>query len=260
MTPDLTAALLQLGLDGSSAVAAYLAVFLRVGAAAALLPAFGDQMVPMRIRLAVTVALAFVVAPAVLPQVEVARAAGGADWRFLLTEVMAGLLFGLTFRLMIHALQVAGTIAAQSVSLAQFFGGGGVDPQPAISQLLMIAGLGLFMATGLHLEVIAALVASYELLPPGRLMPAADAALWSVAGVARAFALAFTIAAPLVGAALIYNIVLGVINRAMPQLMVTFIGAPALTLGGIAMLVLAVPAGLSLWVITMRDIAAGMIP
>ena len=49
-------------------------------------------------------------------------------------------------------------------------------------------------------------------------------------------------------AALIYNVALGVINRAMPQLMVAMIGAPALTAGGLILLMLAAPAILSAWV------------
>jgi flagellar biosynthetic protein FliR len=48
-------------------------------------------------------------------------------------------------------------------------------------------------------------------------------------------------------ASLLYNLALGAINRAMPQLMVSFVGAPALTLGGLALLALAAPILLSFW-------------
>ncbi|MEM8699663.1 MAG: flagellar biosynthetic protein FliR, partial [Pseudomonadota bacterium] len=40
---------------------------------------------------------------------------------------------------------------------------------------------------------------------------------------------------------------LGAINRAMPQLMVAFVGAPAITAGGLALLALAAPLILTLW-------------
>jgi flagellar biosynthetic protein FliR len=62
------------------------------------------------------------------------------------------------------------------------------------------------------------------------------------------FSLAFCLAAPFTIAALLYNIALGVINRAMPALMVSMIGAPALTAGGLVLMVLAVPLALTLWV------------
>jgi flagellar biosynthetic protein FliR len=53
---------------------------------------------------------------------------------------------------------------------------------------------------------------------------------------------------PFAIAALIYNVALGVINRAMPQLMVAFVGAPALTAGGLLLLYAAAPVMLSVWI------------
>ena len=49
--------------------------------------------------------------------------------------------------------------------------------------------------------------------------------------MAASFALALSLAAPFVIASLLYNVALGVINKAMPQLMVAFVGAPAITCG-----------------------------
>ncbi len=223
------------------------AVFLRIGAAVALFPAFGEQIVPLRVRLMAALCFTLVVAPAVMPQVAaVARVPADLPHLFA-TEVVSGLALGMVFRLMVMALQVAGTMAAQSTSLAQFFGGAGVDPQPAISQLLVMAGLALAAMAGLHIRLAEALVESYALLPPGMFAPAAALAEWGVGEVASAFALAFRLAMPFVIAALIYNVALGAINRAMPQLMVAFVGAPALTWGGLALLFAVVPVALVLW-------------
>jgi flagellar biosynthetic protein FliR len=46
---------------------------------------------------------------------------------------------------------------------------------------------------------------------------------------------------------LLYNVALGVINRAMPQLMVAFVGAPAITAGGLILLALTTPVLLPIW-------------
>ena len=62
-----------------------------------------------------------------------------------------------------------------------------------------------------------------------------------------AFALAFTLAAPFVITSLVYNLALGVINRAMPQLMVAFVGAPVITFGAVFLLFLSAPLILSVW-------------
>ena len=68
-----------------------------------------------------------------------------------------------------------------------------------------------------------------------------------LSGITRTFALAFSLALPFVVGALLYNLVLGVINRAMPQLMVTFVGAPLLTGGSLVLLALATPLLLDTW-------------
>ena len=59
--------------------------------------------------------------------------------------------------------------------------------------------------------------------------------------------LGFSLAAPFVIAAFAYNLALGAINKAMPQLMVAFIGAPAITAGGLLILMLAAPVILTYW-------------
>ncbi len=74
--------------------------------------------------------------------------------------------------------------------------------------------------------------------PWGGGLASPDLARWGLAQVSRSFALAFSLAAPFVIAGLLYNVALGVINRAMPQLMVAMVGAPAITLGGIALFAL----------------------
>jgi flagellar biosynthetic protein FliR len=166
---------------------------------------------------------------------------------FLMSETLAGLALGAAIRLMVMALQIAGTIAAQSTSLAQFFGGAGVDPQPAMSQILMLGGIALLVIFGLPERAAEYLILSYQLLPAGVWADPGALAIWGTARVAQAFALGFTLAAPFVIGAALYNLALGAINRAMPTLMVAFIGSPAITLGGLAMLALAAPFMLTVW-------------
>jgi flagellar biosynthetic protein FliR len=221
---------------------AFFLVFLRVGAMMALMPAFGEQSVPMRVRLVLTLAFTAVVAPAV-----VGRIGPGAPALALAGEVMAGLAMGIGMRMFIFALQMAGAIIAQGTSLSQAFGGAAPEPLPAIGNLLTMAGLAIAVLAGLHVKAAALMILSYDILPPGRLPGAADLAQWGLAQVIRAFSLAFSLAAPFTLAALVYNVALGVINRAMPQLMVSFVGAPALTAGAMALMVLVIPLALLVW-------------
>ena len=220
-------------------------VFLRVGAAMALMPAFGEQAVPQRVKLVLALAFTAVVAPAVSADL-VAIAPGQATP--LITEVIAGLIIGAGLRFFIIALQIAGTIIAQATTLSQLFAGTGPEPQPAIANLLVMAGLALAVMAGLHLHVAELLILSYEPLPAGQFPGASDTADWGLFQIARAISLAFALAAPFVAASLIYNVAIGVINRAMPTLMVSFVGAPALALGGLLLLAVVTPLALAVWI------------
>jgi flagellar biosynthetic protein FliR len=120
----------------------------------------------------------------------------------------------------------------------------------------MLAALALFMAMGGLARAVELLVLSYQMIPTGTAPDPATLADWGLARVIRVFALAFSLSAPFVLAALMYNLALGAINRAMPQLMVTFIGAPALTLGGLVLLMLAAPVMLQVWQAAMEGALA----
>lgn len=247
MNPEVLEALARLTETARGGLAAGFLVFLRVGAVMALLPAFGEQVLSVRVRLAVTLAFTVIVLPAIHGRVAPLAVSYGSVAAAAAPEIVAGLALGAALRLFVIALQTAGTMAAQATSLAQFFGGHGVAPQPALSQFLMMGGLALAVTMGLHVRAAQAILLSYDVLPPGAFPDPSALAEWGVGLVAHAFALAFTLSAPFVVAALLYNVALGVINRAMPQLMVILVGAPALVGGGLVLMMLVVPVILKLW-------------
>lgn len=242
---ELLAILTRFSGVGSDYLWAAALVFLRVGAAMALLPAFGEQSVPQRVRLVAALAFSAIVAPAVadrMPDLAVGIAMPA------LVEVFAGLAIGIGLRLFVLALQIAGVIIAQATSLSQLFGGAVPDPLPAVGNLLVMAGLALAVVAGLHVKVAQLFILSYDVLPPGSLPGSADMARWGLSQIGRAFALAFSLAAPFTIAAVLYNVAIGVINRAMPSLMVSLVGAPALILGGLGLMVVVAPFALGAWV------------
>ncbi|MEM6303403.1 MAG: flagellar biosynthetic protein FliR [Pseudomonadota bacterium] len=220
-------------------------VFVRVAAIVSMLPAFGEQSVPVRIKLGIALAFVLIVAPAIasVPQPD---ALGGVI-RIIFTEVLAGLILGLGIRLFVLALQTAGSIAAQVTSLSQILGGAVADPLPALGYTLIIGGLALAVMTGLHVKAAEFVILSYEMLPTGRFPSGSVVSEWGVMQVAHAFELAFTLAMPFVIVSVIYNLTLGVINKAMPQLMVAFVGAPVITFAGLLILFLAAPMILTIW-------------
>ena len=235
---------------------AHAVVFFRVAPLIALFPGFGENSVPVRIKLGLALGFAVIVTPAVLPELREFLQRRPDITTLILTETGVGLLLGVGIRLFVLALQTAGSIAAQSTSLSQILGGASITPMPAMGHLLVTGALALAMILGLHVRLAELAVLSYRIFPPGQFPDAPDVAQWGVARVAHAFGFAFTLAAPFVIASVLYNLTLGVINRAMPQLMVVFVGAPAITAAGLVLLFLLAPAMLGLWVDALGDFLA----
>lgn len=237
---------IALGLDPAAVAVA----FFRITGMVILLPALGERMLPVRVRLAASFAVTVAVAPLmppVLPEV---------GYGLILSEITVGAAMGGILRLTMAALSMAGIVAAQSTSLAQMFAQGNAEASSSMGHILNIAGLALLMASGLHVLVIDLLVRSWDVFPAGTLLPGADVAEWGTRRAASAFAFALGLASPFIIAAVMYNLALGVINKAMPQLMVALVGAPAIT--GISMVLFASTATLMLtvWRERMFDLLA----
>lgn len=221
-------------------------VFPRVAAVMAFLPALGERSVPGRVKLGLAMGLTLILTPMMAEQLTILDSE--MDWPGLIVmETCIGALLAMIIRLWVMALQTAGAIAAQASSLSQLFGAAVADPLPALGNVLLLAGLTLFVMSGLHLQVIAYLFHSYTLFPPGEMPSASLVADWGRDQVTRSFALAFMLAFPFVLVSIAYNLILGVVNRAMPQMMVALVGAPAISLVTLAMLALLTPVIVLRW-------------
>lgn len=222
-------------------------VFCRVGALALVLPPMVEGSLPARIRLGLGLVLAFAVFPVVAPDITLPR--DGFFAALVLSEAAIGLAIGLVLRVAVVALQVCGTIIAQSTSLAQMMGTPGLDPSPAIGHLLVFSGIAFAMMMDMHVRLAISMAGTYDLVPVGTFFQAAALAEMSVGRIAGVFALAFSLAAPFTIAAFLYNLALGIANRAMPQLMVVLVGAPAIVGATLILLAIGAPRMIEIWMV-----------
>ncbi len=232
-------------------------VFVRIAAMLYLMPGLGERAVPSRLRLGAALVLTALVAPLVAPVAGPPPRTPADLALAILAEAAAGLVVGLAFRLLVLALQLAGSMAAQHLSVAQMFGAGvAPEPEPSIATLLAMGGIVLLLLGGAHVRLVAVLAGLYEVLPFGSMPAGADLAAWTVAGSARVFALALTLALPFVAVAFAYNLALGALSRAMPQLLVALVGAPLLIGLGLGVLWLALPELFARWGATAGTVLA----
>ena len=89
--------------------AAFLLIFARTGTMVMLLPGLGEQNISPRLRLTIALVLAAVLLPLHRPAYHIDTGALGPTIVLLVEEIMIGAVLGLTARLTISALEVAGS-------------------------------------------------------------------------------------------------------------------------------------------------------
>jgi flagellar biosynthesis protein FliR len=220
--------------------AAFLLVFARTGTMVMLLPGLGEQNISTRMRLTIALILAAVLLPLHRNAYQIDTGALGPTIVLLVEEIFIGAVLGLTARLTISALDVAGSVIAQQLGLGFVTA---IDPtqgeQGAIlGNFLTMLGITLFFATDMHYLVIAALNDSYSLFAPGEVPATGDVAALVTKTVSGAFRIGIQLSAPFLAFGLLFNLGLGVLSRLMPQMQVFFVALPASILIGFLFLVL----------------------
>jgi len=222
----------------------FLIVFVRMSPLFMVAPALGERQVPARVRLALGVTVSLLIFLVMRDQVPEMPTSPLALAGLVITEFLIGLMIGGSARLLLSALNVAGTVQAFQSSLAftqQF------DPtqgtQSAITAgFLTMLGIVMIFATDLHLLMLEAMINSYSMFPVGAELAIGDFAEMVVDIVASSFLLGIQIASPFIVFGLVFNIGLGLIARLMPQLPVFFIALPLNIFKGFVILLVALPA------------------
>jgi flagellar biosynthetic protein FliR len=218
----------------------FLLVFARVGALAMSLPGIGDRSVPARIRLVFAMALSMIFLPLVVGATgAVPTTLAGMIWA-LIGEVAIGLALGMSVRLIVSALQFAGTVIAfqSGLAFAQ-----SVDPamgqqNALIATFLSVLSVALIFATDTHHLMLKAMHDSYALIPPGSPPPVADFAQGAIETLGRAFAVALKLSAPFIVFGLVFYFGVGILSRLIPQVQVFFLAMPANILFAFVLLML----------------------
>jgi flagellar biosynthetic protein FliR len=211
-------------------------VFCRVAALVMLMPGFGDQTVPPRIRLSLAFILALAFYPVLRASIpEIPATVGGLAGNILI-EIFVGLALGTLMRMFMGALAVAGEAVSlqTTLSFAQTANPGQAQPSASLTTFLTLLGLTLIFATGLHHMFIGAIIRSFTLFPPGQPLPLNDFAQLAIRTFADTFTLGIQLAAPVIVFSLIFNIAAGFIGRVMPQFQIFFVATPLSLLLGLS--------------------------
>jgi len=225
----------------------FLVLVSRIGGIVAAFPMLGGRTVPHQIKIALVVMLGIALSPLIrLPQLsqDVFELTAG-----LASELLIGLVIGLAVRLVFGALEIAGEL------LGVQMGFGAVqllDPMTAqhssvMSEYFRIVAMLVFLSLNAHMVVVAAIVSSYETIPPfgARLSSALGEEVLQLSQ--HMFVVALQLSAPVLVVMILINILLAMLGRAVVQINVFVLSFPITILGGLLVLGLALPYTVSLF-------------
>jgi flagellar biosynthesis protein FliR len=217
--------------------ATFMLMFARIGTMVMLLPGLGELTVPARVRLTLALVLTAVLFPLHSTAFVIDLKSFAPVVTLLGQELFIGGVLGLTARLTVSALQVAGSVVAQQLGLGFVMA---VDPTMGqqgviVGNFLTLLGVTLIFSTDMHHFVLAALDESYALFQPGEMPFSGDVAALVTRSTAAAFRIGIQLSGPFLVFGLLFNLGLAVLSRLMPQMQVFFVGMPlSILLGFVA--------------------------
>ena len=208
----------------------YLLMFSRIGAILMLMPALGEDMIPMRMRLSFALAFTLVLYPLLSPGLPDMPEDVMAIVGLIFHELAIGIILGAIVRISVMATQVAGAIIAFQTGLSSAMA---ADPtqvgvQGAVfGSFLSFLGMVLIFATDLHHVALMAIRDSYMIFSPKEPLMFGDAAQTAIQSAASAFVIGVQMSAPFIVLGLVFYLGMGLLARMMPQLQVFFVIMPA---------------------------------
>jgi flagellar biosynthesis protein FliR len=211
-------------------------IALRVAGLLTFSPFFGDRATPNQVKvgfLIVLTALLFPVVPLMFVPLR------PVNWIVMvLAECLVGVLMGLSLQVVFEGMQFAGQFSGiqLGLSLATLF-----DPQSnadstALPVFYKLITLLMFLQLDVHHWVLRGLANSFQYLPVGSVVVTQLLSRELIRVMGALFILGVQIAAPVLLATMMIDLVIGFLSKASPQLPAMLMGIPVKNLTGYALL------------------------
>ncbi|XAH22456.1 flagellar biosynthetic protein FliR [Xylophilus sp. GW821-FHT01B05] len=210
--------------------------FCRVMAMLSAAPVIGENMVPITVRVLLSLVLAVVMLPVAQPAEVISPFSLGGIVATA-EQAVIGFILGLAFHLVIAAIMVLGYLVSSQMGLAMAFMN---DPMngtssDVVSGLLSVLAMLVFFAVDGHLVITGVVGASFRAWPVGS--GVSQLALQTLpAAVAWVFSAALLLATPIIFSTLVVQIGMGFLNRVAPTLNLFSLGFSVITVFGLFML------------------------
>ena len=207
------------------ALPAFALALFRVSGLVLTAPVYGSTVVPVRIRVALTLVATAMIFPVVRRQVPVdvslsSAVVGG------IGELMIGATIGLAVSILLMGAEVAGEMVSQQagISLSEVINPLMDSQSSIIGQIYVIVLTLLFLLAGGHRAVMASLLDTFQVIPVLSFRPGESIVLLFVETLSSAFMMGIRLAAPVLIALFLSGTALGFLSRTMPQLNILSVG------------------------------------
>ena len=228
--------------EWQSIVCSGVLVMVRLSSLLVFAPVFSSVAIAPRIKVGFVFAVTILLAPLV-------GSARGAVSEItmagVLGELAVGLVFGLSLMILSEMVLFAGSLLSMefSFSLVNLIDPNSKVDTPVLAELLGWVNTLVLLAAGLHRTLLAAVMRSFNAVPVGTFVLNAKtgAAMSQMAG--GIFLAGVQLASPVIAAALVVEITIGLIGRLAPQLHSTVLSVPFKTIASYVVLL----GSLALW-------------
>ena len=219
-------------------------IFFRISTMLVLMPVFGTNFLPKKIKIAIALLISFILFPTLKEYLNFTPSTILIQFFILVSqEIFLGALIAFFWQFLFFSLRIAGSIAGFQMG---FFVANVIDPDkgeesPIISELYFIAGILLFLALNGHHILVESLICSFQKVPFGKIYYGDKIVNNLIYFTQLSFETAIKIALPILATLLLVEIGFGFIARVAPQMNVFMVGFPLKIGIGLLVLMYSIP-------------------
>lgn len=202
-------------------------IFVRVLTIFSVAPIFSSEVIPLQIRLAISLFFAFTLFPFMTDQLAFINLDFLSFVLLIIIEVITGLIIGFMMNLIFFGMQIAGELMGFDLGLnvATVY-----DPEtgnnPVLGRFLYYTAALIFLMINGHHFIVESVKISYESIPISGFVLSNQFVEKIIKTSTIMFVVAIKIAAPIIISLFLTNIGLGILARIVPQMNIFIIGFP----------------------------------
>jgi len=217
-------------------ISAALLIGLRVSGLMLFAPFFSSVVIPPRIKIILVIAITAVLYPVVSPRLS---AVAASQWPLIIgSETLLGIAMGLSTNMVFEAAQIGGQMLSVQMgySLVNI-----LDPNSQVDSTVVALfhqslAMCIFLALDVHHWILRAVAHSFVYLPPGTaaINPMFTTKLLHEGAIV--LEIGIQIAAPVLAATLLIDLILGLLGKASPQMPLMLLGPAVKSMLGVLIL------------------------